>query len=77
VLKVGGLLVAPNFVSHKGVFMSRMWSGILKLAGIKFEHQWNTGEYCAFLERNGWKVIACQEMEARITLAYVECVRHI
>ena len=39
VLKPGGLLIAPNFVEHKGTFLSRIWSGILRLAGVRFEHQ--------------------------------------
>ena len=39
VLRKDRLLIAPNFVSHKSGLMSRLWSGILKLVGIKFEHQ--------------------------------------
>ena len=34
VLKPGGLLIAPNFVEHKGMLLSRIWSGILRLAGV-------------------------------------------
>lgn len=75
VLKDRGILIAPNFVNHRGGFVSRVWSGILKLAGISFEHQWTTEEYCAFLEQNGWKIRNCKEMKARISLAYVECMR--
>lgn len=77
VLKEKGILIAPNFVNHKGGFVSRLWSGILEIAGIKFDHQWTTDEYCAFLEENGWRVKNCKEMKARISLAYVECVRKI
>ena len=40
VLKDGGLLIAPNFVGHKKGVISRIWSEILKIAGIRFEHQW-------------------------------------
>lgn len=75
VLKEKGILIAPNFVNHKGGFISRIWSGILKIAGVKFEHQWNTEAYRAFLEKNGWKVRHCKEMQARISIAYVECMR--
>ena len=50
VLRKDGLLIAPNFVSHKSGLMSRLWSGILKLVGIKFEHQWSGEEYLGWLE---------------------------
>lgn len=75
VLKDGGLLIAPNFVNHRGGFISRIWSNILKIAGISFEHQWSTDEYRGFLEKNGWKVENFEEMQARIPIVYVECVR--
>lgn len=75
VLKDKGVLIAPNFVNHKGGFISNIWSGILKIAGISFEHQWKTEEYKEFLEKNGWKIKNCKEMKARIPIAYVECVR--
>lgn len=75
VLKSGGVLIAPNFVNHGSGLVSGLWSGILKLAGIGFEHQWTTDEYTRFLEANGWRVTSCEELRARITLAYVECVR--
>lgn len=73
VLRPGGLLIAPTFVEHKGTLGSRIWSGILKIAGIRFEHQWSAKEYLAFLEENGWKVEFSREMEARIALMYTEC----
>lgn len=75
VLKEKGILIAPNLVYHKSGFISSVWSGILKIAGVKLEHQWKTEEYREFLERNGWKVKYCKEMQARIPVAYVECVR--
>ncbi len=75
VLKPDGILIAPNFVNHKKGAVSRVWSKILALAGINFEHQWSTEEYKTFLESNGWKVMMLKEMPARITLAYVECVK--
>lgn len=75
VLRERGILIAPNFVNHKKGFISRVWSGILKIAGIKFEHQWNLEEYREFLARNGWEIRNCREMRARIPLVYVECVK--
>ena len=75
VLRPGGLLIAPNFVEHKGTWISRLWSGVLRLAGIKFEHQWTGQEYLQFLEAHGWRVTYSREMAARITLMYAECER--
>jgi ubiquinone/menaquinone biosynthesis C-methylase UbiE len=75
VLRPGGLLIAPNFVEHKGTWISRLWSGVLRLAGVKFEHQWTGQEYLQFLESRGWQVTYSREMAARITLMYAECVR--
>ena len=75
VLKPGGLLIAPNFVEHKGTFVSRIWSGILRIAGIRFEHQWSAREYLAFLSNHGWKVTFSREMAARIAMMYAECVK--
>lgn len=57
VLRPGGLLIAPNFVEHNQGVVSVLWSGILKLAGISFAHQWSAGEYLAFLRKNGWEVL--------------------
>ena len=73
VLRKDGLLIAPNFVEHKAGFISRLWSGILNLAGVRFDHQWTGDEYLVFLERNGWQVTFRKEMSARITLMYTEC----
>lgn len=73
VLKEGGLLIAPNFVSHKGGVVSRLWTRILQLAGIRFEHQWKPEEYRRFLEDNSWQVIWWQMLPSRIPIAYAEC----
>ena len=75
VLKPGGLLIAPNFVEHKGTFISRVWSRILRIAGVRFEHQWSAQEYLDFLKNNGWQVTFSKEMAARIALMYAECER--
>lgn len=75
VLKDNGILIAPNFVNHRSGFISIVWSGILRIAGISFEHQWGTEEYKEFLKKNGWKIKNCKEMKARIKMIYVECVR--
>ena len=75
VLKEDGLLIAPNFVSHRAGVISRLWSGILKLAGIKFEHQWSGDEYLAWLRESGWKVLYKKNCPARISLMFTECIR--
>ena len=75
VLRPGGLLIAPNFVEHKGTLGSRIWSGILRIAGIRFEHQWSAQEYLCFLKSNGWTVAFSKEMAARIAMLYAECRR--
>ena len=75
VLRPDGLLIAPNFVEHKGTFISRVWSGILQIAGVRFEHQWSAQEYLDFLNNQGWEVCFSKEMAARIALMYVECKR--
>lgn len=75
VLKKKGILIAPNFI-HKGSGLkSRMWSRMLKLAGIKFEHQWTKEAYEEFLSGHGWRVVNSKEMPSRITMLYTESVR--
>ena len=75
VLRPGGLLIAPNFVEHRGTWVSRLWSGVLRLAGVRFEHQWTAEEYLRFLEDHGWRVTFSRELAARIALMYAECER--
>ncbi len=75
VLRKGGILIAPNFVEHKAGFGSRLWSQILTLAGIRFEHQWSGPEYLRWLDDHGWEVTYSKEMAARISLMYTECQR--
>ncbi len=75
VLRKDGVLIAPNFVGHKKGTISRIWSGILKLAGIKFEHQWTADEYLEWLEKNAWKVTFSKLLLSRISLMYAECIR--
>ena len=72
VLRADGILIAPNFVEHK---KSRIWASVLKLAGIRFDHQWRSDEYLKFLEDNGWKVTFSKLLPARISLLYAECIR--
>ena len=62
-------------MEHKGTLVSRIWSGILRLAGIRFEHQWTAREYLFFLQNHGWKVTFSREMAARIAMMYAECVK--
>ena len=75
VLKPKGVLIAPNFINHQGGLGSRIWSKILNLAGVKFEHQWSLEDYKDFLDKNGWRVVNCKVMASRISMAYTECVR--
>ena len=75
VLKPKGVLIAPNFINHQGGLGSRIWSKILNLAGVKFEHQWSLEDYKDFLNKNGWRVVNCKVMASRISMAYTECVR--
>ncbi len=75
VLKDDGILIAPNFVEHQTGVISRIWSGILNLAGVRFEHQWSAQEYIRFLEKNGWHITYKKEMAARIAMMYTECKR--
>lgn len=76
VLKSDGILIAPNFVAHKETFISRVWSKILQMAGISFERQWSVAGYQDFLKQNGWEIRHSREMQARITIVYVECGRN-
>ena len=76
VLRPDGLLIAPNFVEYKGTILSRIWSFILILAGVRFEHRWSKEEYLSFLNENGWNVIFHKEMAARIAMVYTECKRN-
>lgn len=75
VLRKGGMLIAPNFVGHKKGAVSRIWSGILKLAGIRFDRQWSSDEYLEWLENHGWKVVFSKLLPSRISLMYAECIR--
>ena len=75
VLRLKGILIAPNFVEHRGTLGSRIWSLILRIAGIRFEQQWTAKEYLSFLEEQGWHVTYNREMAARIAMMYTECKR--
>ncbi len=75
VLRKNGILIAPNFVGHKIGISSKIRSGILKLAGIPFKHQWKDIEYMQWLESHGWKITFSKLLPSRITLLYVECIR--
>ena len=77
VLRPDGILIAPTFVEHKTGADSRIWSGILRIAGIRFEHQWTGPQYLEWLDSHGWKVTFHQEIPARIVLMYTECERKI
>lgn len=73
VLKKDGVFIAPNFVDHDRGVLSKIWSFILKLFGIRFRHQWSEKAYKDFLIKNGWKIRGCRLVKARVPIAYVEC----
>ena len=75
VLREDGVMIAPNFVGHNKGARSKIWSNILKLAGIKFEHQWTSDEYIKWLDEHNWRVIFSKLMPSRISLLYTECIR--
>lgn len=70
VLRPGGTLICPNFVNHN---ISKVWSAILTLAGVKFERKWTRDTYPDFLRANGWNIIRSEYMPARIPILYAEC----
>jgi len=75
VLKDDGILIAPNFVEHTANAKSTIWTRMLELVGVKFEHCWVAEEYKEFLEKNGWTVTRFEVERARMSLAYAECVK--
>ena len=75
VLRPDGILIAPNFVKKRERFVGRCWEAVLRLVGVRFEHQWTVGEYLAFFRDNGWKLLFYKEMQARMPFLYVECGR--
>lgn len=75
VLKKDGVLIAPNFVRKDTGAESKIWAYILKLFGVKFEHQWTPAEYLCYLSTHGWRVCFNRELSARVTLMYAECAR--
>ena len=75
ILREDGVMIAPNFVGHNKGARSKIWSNILKLAGIKFEHQWTPDEYIKWLDEHNWKIIFSKLMPSRISLLYTECIR--
>lgn len=50
VLRPDGILIAPNFVKKRERFVDRCWEAVLRLVGVRFEHQWTAGEYLVFSE---------------------------
>ena len=74
VIKPDGILIAPNFIHRHTGIGSRIWSCILKIAGIRFEHQWSEKEYIDFLHSNNWEPVFTKRLDARITMLYTECI---
>ena len=65
----------PDVIRGKETLLSRVWSGILRIAGVRFSQQWTAGTYLQFLEEHGWAVTFHKTMAARIAIVYAECVR--
>jgi len=75
VLTDDGILIAPNFVEHTANAKSTIWTRLLEVLGVSFEHTWVAEEYRTFLEENGWTVTAFEVERARMSIAYAECVK--
>lgn len=75
VLRSGGALIAPNFIHSGQRLGARIWSGLMTIAGIRFEVRWTDVEYLAFLRQNGWQILFSEKLPARITMLYTVCVR--
>ncbi len=75
VLKDDGILIAPNFIKYNSGIFNRVWEAIIRIAGVKFEHDWTTNEYIKFLTLNGWEIDYMEEILAKIPIVYVECVK--
>jgi len=75
VLKDDGILIAPNFVEHNANAKSSIWTKLLEILGVKFEHTWIADEYRAFLEQNGFEVVEFDVQRARMSIAYAECIK--
>ena len=73
VLKNDGLLICPTFIHRSADKKENLWAKILKLAGVKFAHQWTAEEFKNLIEGNGWKITASQIISGRIDLFYAEC----
>ena len=71
VLKKDGILIAPNFVNHAKV--GSLWTFILKIVGVSFEHHWTEETYLHYLASQGWKLTFHKSISARIPLCYAEC----
>ena len=75
VLKDDGILIAPNFVEHTANAKSTIWTRLLEMVGVNFEHSWVADEYREFLEKNGWEVTRFEVRRARMSIAYAECIK--
>ncbi len=75
VLRPAGLLIAPYFVGHNAGCISKIWSAILRLDGIRFEHQRTPDAYLAWLSDCGGRIADCQLPPARISFMSAECKR--
>lgn len=73
VLKPNGLLIAPTYTHGKMSAKRKALSKMMRVIGLKAEHKWNSREYIAFIENNGWKVTFSKTADASFPLTYIEC----
>ena len=75
VLKPDGLLIAPTFTHAGNTLRGRIKAFFMKLAGFPLHSKWSSGEYLAFLGKNGWQVRTHRVLHASFPLTYAVCGR--
>ena len=72
VLKMDGVLIAPNFTHADNDRTGQFKAGLMELFGFRAYHKWTADQYHAFLEENGYHVNKFQVLPAAFPLAYAE-----
>lgn len=73
VVRKGGLLIAPNFVSRESASGRSAWIRVLGLLGVRPTHHWTAEAYRQFLEERGWTVEESRVYSARVAICYTVC----